>query len=78
MITVDLQRRVPGRGAYLHPRVSCMDHAERRHAVGRALRVSGVVDLARVREYVEQIELGTATASNEAVHEHQIVNSEEG
>ena len=37
----DPAARLPGRGAYLHPDPACLDLAERRRALPRALRVPG-------------------------------------
>ncbi|WP_374107260.1 MULTISPECIES: YlxR family protein [unclassified Rhodococcus (in: high G+C Gram-positive bacteria)] len=42
---VDHRRRLPGRGAWLHPDANCLQQAERRRAFGRALRVTGPLDL---------------------------------
>ncbi|HEX6755085.1 MAG TPA: YlxR family protein [Mycobacteriales bacterium] len=50
----DPRRRSPGRGASLHPVAGCLDLAERRRAFGRALRVTGALDAAALREYVAQ------------------------
>ena len=46
----DPRRRLPGRGAWLHPDPGCLDMAERRRAFGRALRVSEHLDTSRVRQ----------------------------
>ncbi|MBA2415378.1 MAG: YlxR family protein [Geodermatophilaceae bacterium] len=48
----DPRRRLPGRGAHLHPVLGCLDLAERRRAFGRALRRDGRLDVAAVREHV--------------------------
>ncbi|HZM67030.1 MAG TPA: YlxR family protein [Nakamurella sp.] len=48
-VVPDLRRRLPGRGAWLHPDEGCLDAAERRRAFGRALRVAGPLDTSRVR-----------------------------
>ncbi|MEW2380775.1 YlxR family protein [Micromonospora sp. NPDC047707] len=40
----DPARRLPGRGAHLHPDPACFAQAVRRRAFGRALRVTGVLD----------------------------------
>jgi predicted RNA-binding protein YlxR (DUF448 family) len=37
-VVVDQRRRLPGRGAWLHPDQACLDQAVRRKAIGRALR----------------------------------------
>ena len=52
----DPARRLPGRGAWLHPDPACFVLAERRRAFGRALRVPGVLDAEAVREYVVRTE----------------------
>jgi len=63
---VDAHRRLPGRGAWLHPGPDCLAKAERRRAFPRALRVSGALDLQAVREHVQRTkhhEAGTFPAS---------------
>lgn len=49
VLTADPTRRLGGRGAYVHPRVQCLDLAERKRAFGRALRLaaapSGLTEL---------------------------------
>ncbi|GAA0218651.1 YlxR family protein [Cryptosporangium japonicum] len=57
----DPARRLPGRGAWLHPDPACFVLAERRRAFGRALRVPGVIDAEAVGEYVTQLETGLGT-----------------
>ncbi|MDH3958516.1 MAG: YlxR family protein [Actinomycetota bacterium] len=49
----DPRSRQPGRGAYLHPVISCLDLADRRRALPRALRVPGGLDTGAVREWIE-------------------------
>jgi hypothetical protein len=53
-IVPDPRHRAPGRGAWLHRDPDCVDLAERRRACERALHVSGPLDLAAVREHVQQ------------------------
>jgi predicted RNA-binding protein YlxR (DUF448 family) len=48
-IVVDRRKRLPGRGAHLHPDPRCLDLAERRRAIPRALRHAGVLDLSALR-----------------------------
>ncbi|WP_105975554.1 YlxR family protein [Streptomyces geranii] len=45
---------LPGRGAYVHPALVCLDLAVRRRAFVRALRAPGALDTAALRRYVEQ------------------------
>lgn len=46
----DPRRRLPGRGAYVHPRPECLALAERRRAFPRALRLRGSTDLGPLRD----------------------------
>nr|WP_232314317.1 YlxR family protein [Isoptericola dokdonensis] len=52
-VVVDVRGTLPGRGAWIHPVPACLDLAERRRAVGRALRADGPVSLTRVRDHLE-------------------------
>ena len=49
-VVPDLRRRLPGRGAWLHPATECLQLAHRRRAFARALRRSEQLDLTAVRE----------------------------
>ncbi len=51
----DPGRRLPGRGAHLHPDPACFALAERRRAFGRALRLAGVPDTAELAEHVRTV-----------------------
>jgi uncharacterized protein len=53
-VVVDARGNLPGRGAWIHPGLACLDLAVRRRAVPRALRVAGPLDLTAVRAYLEQ------------------------
>jgi len=55
-LVVDVGRRMPGRGAWLHPDPDCLEKAERRRAFGRALRVAGQPDTSAVHRHLEQQE----------------------
>ncbi|MBR7833751.1 YlxR family protein [Actinospica durhamensis] len=44
----DPRRRLPGRGAYVHPRPECLALAERKRAFPRALRLPGPLDLGQL------------------------------
>ncbi|QNP69855.1 YlxR family protein [Streptomyces roseirectus] len=57
----DPRGTLPGRGAYLHPVLGCLDQAVRRRAFTRALRAPGALDTKALRRYVEQ-----ATVADEA------------
>jgi len=50
----DHRGTLPGRGAYVHPAVVCLDLAVRRRAFTRALRAPGALDTKALRLYVEQ------------------------
>jgi predicted RNA-binding protein YlxR (DUF448 family) len=52
-IVPDPQRRLSGRGAWLHPFSACLSTAVRRRAIGRALRVSGHLDISAVEQHLE-------------------------
>ena len=52
VVVPDPACRLPGRGAWVHPRTGCLDVAEKRRAVPRALRVQGTVDLGPVRSFL--------------------------
>ncbi|RDG32611.1 YlxR family protein [Streptomyces corynorhini] len=52
----DLRGTLPGRGAYTHPALNCLDLAVRRRAFPRAFRVQGPLDSAELRRA-----LGTST-----------------
>src|SRR5690242_20891461 len=49
----DPRRRLPGRGAWLHPTGDCLEQALRRRAFGRALRVGAAPDPGALTAYVE-------------------------
>ena len=62
----DHRGRLPGRGAYLHPDLRCLDLAERRRAFPRALRLTGPLDASALRQWVEEQEAavpGSGTAA---------------
>jgi predicted RNA-binding protein YlxR (DUF448 family) len=42
-VEVDARHRLPGRGAWVHPRRTCIETATRRKAWARALRAPGIV-----------------------------------
>ena len=52
VIQPDPQARLPGRGAYLHPSLACLELARRRKAFPRALRTTGSLGLAVLAEYL--------------------------
>ncbi|WP_371687060.1 MULTISPECIES: YlxR family protein [Mycobacterium] len=51
-VIVDLSRRLPGRGAWLHPEPQCLQQAIRRRAFTRALRITGAPDISAVVEHI--------------------------
>jgi predicted RNA-binding protein YlxR (DUF448 family) len=48
----DPRGHLPGRGAHLHPTPDCLALAERRRAIGRALRLTEAYDATPVRDWV--------------------------
>ncbi|MGH8969998.1 MAG: YlxR family protein [Actinomycetes bacterium] len=52
----DLGRRLPGRGAHLHPRLACLELAGRRRALPRSLRVDWSLDLAPLRASIAELD----------------------
>lgn len=50
----DHRGTLPGRGAYLHPAVACLDLAVRRRAFPRAFKAQGPLDTAELRRHVER------------------------
>jgi predicted RNA-binding protein YlxR (DUF448 family) len=55
-IVVDHHARLPGRGAHVHPAPGCVDLAERRKALPRALRTTGALDLAPLRAALQELQ----------------------
>ncbi len=53
---LDSDRRHPGRGAYLHLSLNCLDLAERRRALPRALRLTGSLDVSELRGQMQQMQ----------------------
>jgi predicted RNA-binding protein YlxR (DUF448 family) len=48
----DVTMRLPGRGAYLHPSLACLERAQRRKAFPRALRLPAALPAPKVTEYL--------------------------
>ena len=55
VIVPDPQRDMPGRGCWITPTLDALELAEKRNAIGRALRVSAPVDTGPVRKYLAKI-----------------------
>ncbi len=53
-VAVDVRQREPGRGAYVHPRPECLDHALKRRSLGRALRseIDGQQAAVTIRQFL--------------------------
>src|ERR1700739_1530479 len=58
-IVPDPQARQPGRGAYLHPSLACLELAQRRRVFSRALRVPGSLDIAPLVSYLSRAGAGS-------------------
>ncbi|WP_151775533.1 YlxR family protein [Streptomyces abyssomicinicus] len=59
----DHRGTLPGRGAYLHPAVVCLDQAVRRRAFPRAFRVQGAFDTSALRRQVERMTVADSAAT---------------
>jgi len=70
-VTVDPARKLPGRGAWLHPERACLDAAIRRRAFARALRITGSPDTTAVVEHFEQSEHPTPPVKRTGSEEHE-------
>ncbi|WP_081915470.1 YlxR family protein [Saccharothrix sp. NRRL B-16314] len=53
-VVPDTRRRLPGRGAWLHPDPDCLRNAEKRRAFPRAFKVQGALDVEGVRGHLAQ------------------------
>ncbi|GGS39190.1 hypothetical protein GCM10010171_37720 [Actinokineospora fastidiosa] len=51
----DPRRRMPGRGAWIHPQPECLAKAEKRRAFPRALRAPGAVGVEGLRSEIDRI-----------------------
>ncbi len=49
----DRRGTLPGRGAYVHPALVCLDLAERRRAFPRAFRARGQLDIEALRLVIQ-------------------------
>jgi len=58
-IVPDPHARQPGRGAYLHPSLACLELAQRRRVFPRALRVSGALDTGPLTSYLSRADTGS-------------------
>lgn len=63
----DPRRRMPGRGAWVHPDPGCLAKAEKRRAFPRALRVQGTVDVAGLWSEITRIAGDVGTGSSRSV-----------
>jgi predicted RNA-binding protein YlxR (DUF448 family) len=56
-VVADRRRRLPGRGAYVHPTSACVDRAIRRRSLARSLRSGiGPEEARKLREVVERVQ----------------------
>lgn len=69
LLVPDPRARAAGRGAWLHPDPACLDLAERRRALPRALRVPGPLDATAVRVEIERRAAGARADDEHDQHE---------
>ncbi|TMK17529.1 MAG: YlxR family protein [Actinobacteria bacterium] len=56
-VIADRHRRLPGRGAYVHPTSACVDRAIRRGSLARSLRSGiGPEEARKLRDVVEGVQ----------------------
>ncbi|MBO0805780.1 MAG: YlxR family protein [Nocardiopsaceae bacterium] len=60
-IVPDPRARRPGRGAYLHPSLDCLDKARRRRALPRALRATGPLGTGPIASYLSRADVPDIT-----------------
>ncbi|MCU1558079.1 MAG: hypothetical protein JWN09_2074 [Microbacteriaceae bacterium] len=51
-VVADHSATLPGRGAWVHPTLECIETSIKRKAFGRALRVDDALDAGKLRESV--------------------------
>ncbi|WUI11572.1 YlxR family protein [Kineococcus sp. NBC_00420] len=62
-LLVDVRRRLPGRGAWLHLSSACLEQAEKRRALPRALRRPAPLDVSGVRSYLDSCSHGAVVST---------------
>ncbi|MFC5289316.1 YlxR family protein [Actinokineospora guangxiensis] len=70
----DPRRRMPGRGAWIHPQPECLAKAEKRRAFPRALRAEGEVAADGLRSVIDRIASETGPGSSRAVEDRKQVD----
>ncbi|MBB4933450.1 hypothetical protein F4561_004270 [Lipingzhangella halophila] len=63
MVVPDPARRLPGRGAYLHPNHRCWEQAERRKVWKRAFRSAEGFDTSQVAAHIAAPHVGVGGGS---------------
>lgn len=54
ILVPDERASMPGRGAWVHETIECVDAAIRRRAFVRALRVSGPLDTQTIEQHIQR------------------------
>lgn len=75
-VVVDLRRRLPGRGAWLHPSTDCLQSAVSRRAFARAFR--GPVETSELADSLQQAPTDHAGAPPASGAHHHSTNEESG
>jgi predicted RNA-binding protein YlxR (DUF448 family) len=69
VLVPDPRARIPGRGAWLHPDLDCLDLAVRRRALPRAFRLTVPLDDAAVRLEIERRSADQHSAPSSTPHD---------
>lgn len=69
VLVPDPRARIPGRGAWLHPDLDCLDLAVRRRALPRAFKLTVPLDDGAVRLEIERRSADQHSAPSSAPHD---------
>lgn len=76
VLVPDPRRRLPGRGAWIHPDEGCVALAEQRRAFDRSFRGPGRFDVKPIRRYLSDLGAGTKDRRALAVADGSVVEGQ--